>query len=833
MTILLKWIPRRAAPFSILAVTLLLGQGALSHASRIPSKPQASPTGALSIQPEKIELQGPRSRARIIVTWKRPDGSAEDVTDKAILTSAGSGAISIASDRTLRPSKDGYVRLRARYQGAAADAQVRVTKSSESIPVSFRNEVIPILTHAGCNQGACHGSQYGKGGFKLSLAGFDPDSDYIQIARKAGSRRVDVTDPTRSLFLRKPLMRIPHAGGRRLDPDSEDYLTLAQWIAEGARMSAGDEPVVAKIEVLPSLRVMQPADPPQRIVVRATYTDGASRDVTDTARLASLNEGVAFCTAEGVVKPAGKGMTAITARYGGQVATATFIIPFSGIKNQKSKTQNQKSIDSLVEQKQSQLGLAPSPVCDDVTFIRRVAFDLVGGPPTIEEIEAFRRDTTPDKRFKLVDSLLERPAYADFWALKWGDLLRVNRVPLSPKGAYVFAEWIRSQFRANRPADQFVRDLLLARGSAFTNGPVNFYRVASNPQDWAESAAQVFLGVRLQCAKCHHHPTERWSRDDYYRFSAFFARLTVKGVDEVGVFGSEQAVRLNHDGQVYHPRTGAVLAPAPLGSMEVKDSDAIGDRRVHLAEWLTGTGKRMFAKNLANRYWGYLFGKGIVNPVDDLRATNPPTNPELLEYLTDELIANGYDLKKLIRLICTSKTYQRSSESTAQNRQDEWFFTRYYPKRLPAESLLDAIDFACGTREKFPELPLGTRAIQIPDPGVTVEFLDIFGRPARVVSCECERVAEPNLSQTLKLMNGELINRKITQKEGRISSLASSKKTDSEALDEIYLVTLGRLPRPQERSAISALIQKPEDRKPVFEDVMITLLNSKEFLFNH
>ena len=723
------------------------------------------------------------------------------------------------------------MRVRAAYQGMSVEALVNVESAVAEAPVSFRNEVIPILTRLGCNQGACHGSQYGKGGFKLSLAGFDPESDYAQIARKAGARRVDVLDPPRSLFLRKPNMELPHGGGRRVARESGDYRTLAQWVAEGAVGPQPDDAEVKSVEVLPAERVMGDKAGPQRLIVRAKFSDGTVRDVTPQTRLASLNDGIAACSPDGVVTPRGKGQTSVTARYGGKVAISTFIIPYGAADLPPAKPGTR--IDELVDRKHRLLRLGASPPCDDATFVRRAFFDLIGQPPAPAEIAGFVRSGSANKRAELVDNLLSRPEYADYWALKWGDLLRVNRVPLSPKGAYVFSDWIREQFRQNRPADKFVRDLILARGSAFTSGPVNFYRVASSPPDWAEAASQVFLGIRLQCAKCHNHPTERWSRDDYYRFAAFFPRISVKGVDEVGVFGSEQAVRLNHDGEVYHPRTGSRVMPAALGEAEIAEPDAGGDRRLHLAEWLTTRGARAFARNLANRYWGYVFGKGIVNPVDDLRATNPPTNDALLEYLTDELIKSGYDLKRLLQLICSSQTYQRSAQATASNARDESFFTRYYPKRLPAESLLDAIDFACGTREKFPELPLGTKAIQIPDPGVAVEFLDIFGRPARVVSCDCERVAEPNLAQTLRMMNGEMVNRKVAQKDGRVASLLESKKSDSEILEELYLVTVGRWPRVTERSAILSLIKAPADRKPVFEDVLMTLLNSKEFLFNH
>ncbi len=714
----------------------------------------------------------------------------------------------------------------------------------EPAPIRFTDEVVPLLTHLGCNQGACHGAQYGKGGFKLSLAGFDPDLDYHNIARQARGRRLSLADPTRSLLLLKATLVVPHGGGRRLEPGSADYRLLLQWLKEGAPGPKPSDPVIAKIDVSPAERVLQPGDSAQHLVVRATYNDGTTRDVTAWSRFNSLNDALATCTPAGVVTPIGRGQTAVMVRYSGQAAVATFIMPFArrplAPTRETVKGDASAAIDALVAKKQQQLGLAPSPLCDDAAFVRRVFFDLIGTPPTPSEITAFTADTSPDKRAKLVDMLLARPEYADFWALKWGDLLRCNRTSLTPKGMWAFADWIRGQFQQNRPADRFVRDLILARGSAFTNGPSNYYRVASSPQDLAETTSQVFLGTRLQCARCHHHPFEKWSQADYYRFAAFFARVGVKESEDFGVFGGEQMVRINDDGEVTHPKTGAVMPPMPLGIQPVShtngsapDPDAGGDRRLLLADWLTGKENRLFARNLANRYWGYLFGRGIYNPIDDQRVTNPPTNPELLDLLASELARSGFDLKQLLRVICLSKTYQRSSEAIPQNRMDDSFFTHYLPKRLPAESLLDAVDSACGTREKFPDLPLGYHAIQLPDAGVPSGFLDVFGRPQRLTDCECERAAEPNLAQTLSLMNGELINRKVSDGGGRIAKRIADKKSNDAILDELYLASLGRLPRPSERSQVAAILASTPDRKAVFEDVLLTLLNSKEFLFNH
>ena len=715
------------------------------------------------------------------------------------------------------------------------------------IPISFSNEIEPILTRDGCNQGACHGSQFGKGGYKLSLAGFDSDLDFQNTVKLAAGRRISRIDPPHSLLLLKPTMTVPHGGGLRLKVGSQDYLVLQRWIADGAGPPNPADPVITGIEVSPQERVMPRMGESVQVHVVARYSDGAKRDVTAHARLATLNDAVAACTAEGRVTATGRGQTAIMVRYSGLATVASIMVPFvspNGKPLQANPLDSANPLDALVTRKQLQLGLGPSPLCDDRTFIRRVSFDLIGTPPTVAEVDAFLADRRPDKRARLVDALLDRPEYADYWGLKWGDLLRSNRPALGVKGMWSFSNWIHDQLRVNRPVNSFVHDLILAQGSTFTNGPSNYYRVASNPQDLAETTSQVFLGVRLQCARCHHHPFEKWSQADYYQFAAFFARIGLKGSSDFGVFGNENVVKIQDSGEVYHPKTGGLMRPTPLGlvtadlkdpAVKPADPDAEGDRRRVLADWLTSKDNRLFARNIANRYWGYMFGSGIVNPIDDQRITNPPTNGALLDALADELVKSGYDLKHLLRTICTTRTYQRSSLATPTNKVDELFFTHYLPKRLPAESLLDAIDFACGTQEKFADLPKGTRAIQLPDPSVGSDFLDVFGRPQRLIACECERQAEPNLSQTLRLMNGELVNRKATAGEGRLEKLLAAGRSDTAILNDLYLSALSRPPSLSERRTVLGLLAftPNRDRKAVFEDVIVTVLNSKEFLFNH
>jgi hypothetical protein len=858
------------------ALAVAASAGPAAHRpSPKPPKP-AAPLArivALQIEPPDISLTGPRAEAHFVVTADRADGTREDVTT-ASAVSTNVKVARLTADRALLPTSDGDAKLTATLAGKAARAIVHVKDANAEKPIEFAREIVPILTRAGCNQGACHGSQYGKGGFKVSLSGFDPDVDYFAIVKQSGGRRALPTDPYKSLVLRKPSLKVAHQGGLRLPPDSPDYRRMAEWIRQGAPGPTPKDPVVIRIDVYPSQRVFTPGSKlPQRLVVVATYSDGVTRDVTSWTRFGTLNDAVASVTPEGAVKAVGRGETSIMVRFGGQATVARMSVPFARIAAYPTvRTANY--VDELVMKKWRTLGLIPSEPCDDATFMRRLYFDLIGTPPTMEEVKAFLADTSPDKRAKLIDRVLDRPEYADYWTLKWGDLLRSNRNTLSPKGMWSLTNWIRGELRDNRPMDQFAHDLITAQGSTFTNGPANYYRVASNPQDLAETTAQVFLGMRLQCVKCHHHPFEKWSQQDYYQFAAYFARVGQKGSQEFGIFGNEQVVRINKGGEVYHPKSGQKMVPTPLGGyperMRVHDTktaalidpdpDSGGDRRAVLADWITQDNP-LFARNIVNRYWGYLMGRGLVEPIDDQRITNPPTNPELLDALAKDLVDHKYDVKHILRTICNSRAYQLSSEPTVANLPDTSFYTHYTVKRLPAESLFDAVNIATGTQEKFNDLPLGTRAIQLPDPNVSSYFLDTFGRAPRIIACECERAPEPNMSQALHLMMGEMLNRKVQDGNALPAKLLAEKKSDPEILQAFYYTALGRPPRPDEAYKAEGLLKsvvdrpgfvpakpwywlqphkfdrvpdaKARDRKQTLEDIYWALLNSKEFIFNH
>ncbi len=516
-------------------------------------------------------------------------------------------------------------------------------------------------------------------------------------------------------------------------------------------------------------------------------------------------------------------------RYRGNANIARFSVPYFNLTGYP-RLARANFIDDLVAARWREMGLKPSARCTDAEFMRRAFLDVLGTLPQPDEVRTFLGSTDPQKREKLVDQILTRPEYVDYWTLKWGDLLRVNRARLGDKGMWSFYNWLRSAFRRNLPLDQFAQDLITAQGSTFSVGPANYYRVVSTPADLAETTSQVFLGVRLQCARCHHHPFEKWTQDDYWQLAAFFSRVGLKSSQEFGLYGGEQIVRLSSSGEVANPRTGQAMKPTPLDGLPTDDPV---DRRRALARWLSSPENPLFARNIVNRYWGYLTGRGIVEPIDDLRVTNPPSNPALLDALAKDFVDHKFDVKHLIRTILTSETYQLSSNPTRDNKQDEVFYTKYAVKRLGAEVLLDAVDAASGSREQFSALPSGMRAVQLPDPGVQNYFLDTFGRPAREITCECERSVEPNMAQALHLMNSDFIQNKVVDPKGRVAGLLASKKTDDEIVEELYLLTFGRLPTPEETSRAELSVAGAHTKKEGLEDLLWALMNSREFMFSH
>jgi hypothetical protein len=816
---------------SWLALSLVDAAPPQPAAKNVPTAPR--PTAelrVLKVLPCQVELVGPRARQRLTVLGEFADGRQWDLSREATFCVAEPQTARVEKGEII-PLANGTVHIQVQVDGVQASPVVVQVKDVENeTPVSFSTEIIPLLTKLGCNQGACHGSQHGKGGFKLSLFGFDPEFDHDQIVKSAEGRRVVLSDPAHSILLLKPTLTMEHGGGERMAAGSWQFQLLRKWLEDGAPEPKPSDARVTALEVYPPGRIVQPGEF-QQLVIMARHSDGRVIDVTRTAQYDSLSDALASVDGEGLVRCLDRGETHVMVRYAGQAAVFQVTSPFAALASYPQIGRNNLIDDHIIAKWQS-LGLVPSGLCSDEEFLRRISLDTIGTLPTPEEIRAFVADSDPVKREKAVDRILDRPEFADYWALKWGDLLRNNRDTLQEKGMWSLHNWVRASLRDNKPVDEFTRDILTAQGSTFTEGPANFYRIGNTAADWAETASQVFLGVRIQCAKCHHHPFEKWSQDDYYSMAAFFSRMATKNSQEFGIFGRETVVHLRPTGEQTHPRKGGVVKPRPLDGPEMEDAF---DRRRKLAAWLTDKDNHLFSRNIVNRFWGYYMGRGLVEPLDDLRATNPASNPELLDALARDFAASGFQLKHLLRVIMNSRTYQLSALASDGNRadKDNVYLGRHTVKRLTAEQMADAVDFATGSQEKYQGLPLGTRAIQLPDSRVRSYFLDVFGRPGRTITCECERTTVPNLAQALHLANGDLINNKIARSGGRIDTLFKAGQPMPEIVTELYLVTLSRFPTAEEVDFAVAEIGKAANARAGAEDLLWALLNSREFLFNH
>jgi hypothetical protein len=810
----------------------------LAPATLLAAEPSNAVPMKLELFPAKVELTGPRDQQHIGALAWYADGSSRDVSQTAKITTANTNIVKVEEHGLALPVGDGTTTISAEFAGQLATIPVVVKQAKAELISSYVREVLPVLTKAGCNQGACHGSQHGRGGFKLSLFGFDPLFDHAQIVQSAKGRRVVVSDPERSILLLKPSLQMEHGGGERLKRGSRGYEILKRWLEDGAPEPSTNDVTVTGLEVWPAKRIMVPGES-QQVLISAVWSDGRREDVTATARFDTLNDGIAAVTPEGLVTAKTKGETHIMVRFGGQATVMQVTLPFGSTVAHAPGLPFQPSnfIDEKLVAKWRDLGLSPSGPCADEEFFRRINLDAIGTLPTPEEVTRFLAEKDPKKREKAIDLVLQRPEFVDFWAYKWGDLLRINRTALEEKGMWSFHNWVRAELRDNKPVDEFVRDIVLAEGSTFTDGPANFYRIGRNPEEWSETITQVFLGVRIQCAKCHHHPFEKWSQEDYYGMTAFFVRLGTKNSQEFGVFGRESVIFLRPNGEATHPRKRSVVKPHVLDELEKTPppGDEASDRRIRLAEWITSKDNPLFARNIVNRFWGYLMGHGLVEPLDDMRTTNPSSNPDLLDALAKDFAAHNFDLKQLLKTIMRSRAYQLASHKTPGNEADisNTYFCRYTVKRLTAEQLADAVDFATGTREKYPGLPLGLRAIQLPDPEVRSFFMDTFGRPARQIVCECERTSKPNIAQAMVLLNDDSINRKINDAQGRIAKLVQAKSTVPKMIDELYMVTLSRPPRQEELKKAEEYAAKAPNQREAMQDLLWVLLNSREFLFNH
>jgi hypothetical protein len=777
---------------------------------------------SIQVDPPAVKLNGPDARYSLLISGLRDDGRSIDLSRDARIVPADAHLLR-AEGNVVRALADGSTTVRVEAGGKSIAVPVTITGSNSTRQFHFENDIEPLFGRFGCNSSGCHGKAEGQNGFKLSVFGFDPAGDYSALVKEARGRRIFPAAPERSLILAKASGQVPHGGGIRFPLGSDAYQTVRGWIAAGAPIGRSDAPNVERIRVEPAERILA-MHAGQQLRVIARYTDGREVDVTYNARFQSNNDSVAVIGADGLVQTSDvPGEAAVMASFANQVAVFRVLVPRPG-KVDYPQLPQRNFIDPLVDAKLRKLNILPSGPVEDAEFLRRVYLDVIGTLPSAEEVRKFLADNRNDKRSKLVDALLQRPEYADFWALKWSDVLRADRQALGPQGAYAYYKWIRQSIADNKPFDQFAREIVTAEGPLDESPAGGFYKVMTKPGETASTLSQVFLGIRIACAECHHHPFDRWSQTDYYGMAAFFSPVGLRKI------GSTEAVVSQGEATARHLRTGEMIAATALGA---KAAQGKGDHRDELAAWMTGPENPYFARNVVNRVWAHFLGRGLVEPVDDVRSTNPPTNPELLDALAKKLVESKFDVKALIRLICNSRVYQTSSTPNETNKRDDQNYSRALFKRTDAEVLLDMITQTTGVPEKFDGFPLGTRAIELWDSKVRHYFLKQFGRPVRASACECERTAEPNIAQVLHLLNSDFIDTRLRHDDGRIARWARSTESDAKIIDEMYLTFLGRPIAPAERKIALDYLTKAKDRRVGLEDVAWALLNTKEFLFNH
>lgn len=790
----------------------------------------------LVVLPSDIQLSSTESRQRLLVERQRAIGDegdmayVADVSEEATFVSSDE-SVAVVEDGILLPRGDGQATITASVGDEQATVNVTVSNQQQPFQWSFRNHVQSVLTKTGCNSGACHGAQAGKNGFKLSLRGYDPFGDYDVLTRQARGRRIVPTDPGRSLVLLKPAGAVPHKGGFRFDVDSREYRVLAEWIAAATPPPAEDDPRIEHIEVLPEQAVLG-VDASQQLIVKARFSDGHEEDVTPWVKYEATNSSVAEVDDQGRVQVVGEGEGVITVWYLSRVTTATITVPLTQElpENTFAESPRRNFIDDLVLEKLESINMPPSPRCSDSEFIRRAYLDTIGVLPTAERTREFLADTSEDKRDRLIEELLERPEFVDYWAYKWSDLLLVNSSSLQAPAMWAYYDWVRNNVAANTPWDEMVRDVLTATGSTLENGATNFYVLHQDPADLTETTSQAFLGMSIMCAKCHNHPLEKWTNDQYYAMANLYARVRVKDAD-----GAGHSIVFNTDrGDLVQPLRGEPQPPTPLDG-EPLPLDSQADRRAHLADWVVSPENPYFARAITNRVWANFFDAGLVESVDDLRLTNPASNGKLLAAVSQHLIDNEFDLKTLMRTILQSETYQRDSKPLEGNAGDERFYSRYYPRRLMAEVLLDATSQVTMAPAQFAGYPAGWRAMQLPDSSVDSYFLKTFGRPERVITCECERTEAPSMVQVLHLSNGDTLNQKLAAAGNRIEKLIAENASPEQIVEEAYLNALSRYPTDEEREQLLQVFADTpaEERRAATEDLFWSILTSKEFLFNH
>ncbi len=780
---------------------------------------------------ERVVVSGRDNGQQLIVNGHYSSGQIRDLTRAVSFSLEPANVLAIDDTGYIVGVVEGEAVVRATGpDGLQASIQVEVANIKEDTPISFPNQVAPVFTKHGCNSGSCHGKSGGQNGFALSLLGFEPTEDYEYLVKEARGRRLFPAAPLQSLLLVKSTGEVPHSGGQRIEIDSPAFNVMRRWLEQGVPYAQEDDPTVVGIAISPKERLMG-RNSQQQLVVVATFSDGHTEDVTRMTRYDSNDTEMGEISETGMFSTAKlTGSVAVMARYQGHVGVFRGTVPLGiAVENLPAE---KNYVDQLVFKKLVALGLPASKLSSDSVFQRRVTIDLAGRLPTRDEAEAFLTNSAPDKRAKWVEDMLTSTDHAEYFANKWSAILRNKRSKNEDRNAtYAFYDWIRQSFYTNKPYDQFVREIITASGQADTNPAVAWYREVKDQSAQVEDTAQLFLGLRIQCARCHHHPFEVWSQQDYFGFAAFFSQVGRKKGDLPGL---DRIYHRRGIAQATNPKNKSVVKPTGLGSksLEIGPDD---DPRHRLADWLSDPDNTFFARALVNRYWKHFFGRGLVDPEDDMRVTNPATNPELLDALAKDFIKHKFDLRHLMRTICNSNVYQLSSEPNAWNQNDKQNFSRYYPKRLNAEVLLDAIDQLTGTQSKFSGLPVGTRATQLPDNGFSSYFLTVFGRPESSSACECERSSEANLAQSLHLLNSSEIQGKLTNNAGSASTLNKDKARGEEAkIRELYLLAFAREPLSEETEiAIKHLAKNEKNTQHAYEDIVWALINTKEFLFNH
>lgn len=831
---------------SLLAIAVLIANHARADAGE-----------GIVLLPAECTLGTPESTQRLLV--QRADGGelAGQVTRGVEWSSSDRGVAEVV-DGVVRPRADGEAVVTAKVGAQAATMKVVVAGLGRPFRWSFRDHVQPVLAKLGCNSGACHGALSGKGGFRLSLQGYDPAADHFNIVKQDRGRRVELADPGRSLILAKPTGAIAHKGGVRFATDALEYRVIADWIADGAAPPTDADPRVERLDILPGSSTHRVGET-QQIVVRARYADGRAEDVTRWVKWSSSDEAVCRVDDDGVASVIGPGEGAVVAWYASNIAIARVTVPYGGGEPAAADTESglvdrrgpRNFIDEQVDKQLARLDLPASAPCSDSEFVRRAFVDTIGGLPTTDEVRRFLADPSPAKRDALIDELLARPEYADYWTYKWSDVLMLTSAKLPPGPLKAYYTWVRGHVAAGTPWDRFVREIIVATGDSLENGATNFYALSQSPEDMTENTSQAFLGLSIGCAKCHNHPLEKWTNDQYYAMANLFARVKAKGWGgDVRQNDGQRTLYVTESGDLIQPRTGKPQPPTPLDGRPLPLDDP-ADRRASLATWLTAPENPYFARAITNRIWANFFGVGLVEKVDDVRASNPASNEALLKAAADYLVEQKFDLRALMRSILRSNAYQRSSRALAGNRDEQRFYSRYYPRRMMAEVLHDAIvqvtqvptkfEFVTipgAARQKTDLYPLGTRALQLHDSSVENYFLQAFGRNSRRIVCECERSDEPTIAQVLHISNGDTLNEKLKAPGNRPDKLVKLRRqgmSDAALVDEVYLACLARYPTDAERTPLLALLPAPgaADEPEVVEDLFWGLISSREFLFNH